>query len=227
MTHCLPNGVDACDAARRALELAESRSRRNAVERLAGLLRDQDADPTVAEALRLALQLLEPMRNADGVATSAGGSPADDAPPADEPGSASSPEPEGPAEEPPLDVTAALLEAEGLLDARDVVRARDALLALAIRQRALGRLDAALDACLVLMTIDPSDTQLQLEIAANQEARGWSGLAAEKVRLLGRLADLDADADALAAVKAFAARHGIPTDTSAVVAGSGEDARGD
>jgi hypothetical protein len=70
-------------------------------------------------------------------------------------------------------------------------------------------LDSALDACLVLMAIDPSDLVVQLEIAANQLARGWSGLAAEKVRLLGRLADLQADPQATRVVAAFAAAHGL------------------
>ena len=204
--------VDACDAARRALELAESRTRRRAVERLAGVLREQDAEPSVAGALRLAMQLLEPMYvapPADGAAGEApeaavdgGGTPPAGAPP--EPATAPEPAPE-----PALHPVAALLEAEALLDAGDVPAARAILLTLAGQQRATGRLDAALDACLVLMAIDPSDTDLQLEIAANQLARGWSALAAEKVRLLARLAELDADQGAANAVTAFSVQHGL------------------
>ena len=53
--------VDAMDAARRALGLAESRARRATVQRLASKLESQDADPSAAEALRLAMLLLEPL----------------------------------------------------------------------------------------------------------------------------------------------------------------------
>jgi tetratricopeptide (TPR) repeat protein len=198
--------VDACDAARRALELAESRTRRRAVERLAAVLREQDADPSVAEALRRAMQLLEPMHVAPPAAERASEIAADGA--AGQPLAGGELQP-APVEEPAIDPVAALLEAEALLDARDVAGARTILLALAGQQRTRGRLDSALDACLVLMAIDPSDTTLQLEIAANQMARGWSGLATEKVRLLARLAELDADQDAANAVTAFTVQHGL------------------
>ena len=228
--------VDACDAARRALELAESRTRRRAVERLAALLREQDANPSAAEALRLAMLLLEPMHGGStttppdagpGVRSEAGSpvealAAAGDAPA----GQGAIPTPALVPEEAPFDPAAALLEAEALLDARDVPAAREKLLDLAAQQRALGRLDAALDACLVLMAIDPSDAVLQLEIAANQAARGWSGLAAEKVRLLARLADLDGDATAAAAVAAFAGRHGFASEQDSTVPAPEPDAAG-
>jgi tetratricopeptide (TPR) repeat protein len=215
--------VDACDAARRALELAESRTRRRGVERLAAALRAQDADPSAAEALRLAMQLLEPMFVPSDAGRGQGS----------EPDAAAEGSPESAAEtatavvdEPALEPVTALIEAEALLDARDVAAAREVLLTLARHQRAMGRLDSALDACLVLMAIDPSDMVVQLEIAANQLARGWSGLAAEKVRLLGRLADLDADPSAAKAVAAFAAAHGLggaagPTADPASTSASG------
>lgn len=209
--------VDACDAARRALELAESRARRRAVERLAGLLREQDADPSAAEALRLALLLLEPMHAAAPVAESGPNAPAaggrtaavtGETVDADtlEPGTGIEP---SEVDHPRRDPISALVEAETLIDAGDVAAARAVLLPLAAQQRSLGRLDAALDACLVLMAVDPSDAALQLEIAANQLARGWSEVAAEKVRLIARLAELEGDSAATAAVAGFAALHGL------------------
>ena len=199
--------VDACDAARRALELAESRGRRRTVERLAALLREQDADPAAAEALRLAMQLLEPLRVAPRPAAP-DGDEIGAAAAADDPEAALVPA-EPVAEEHHLDAVATLLEAEAQLDANDLAGARTTLLALASHQRAMGRLDAALDACFVLMAIDPYDTELQLEVTANQLARGWSSLAGEKVRLLTRLAELDEDAAAAGAVATFVLQHGL------------------
>ncbi len=200
--------VDACDAARRALELAESRTRRRTVERLAALLREQDTDPAAAEALRLAMQLLEPVRVAPRQVAEDEGEIGSAAAESGDPGAASVPT-EPIAEEHPLDAVATLLEAEAQLDASDLAGARTTLLALASHQRAMGRLDAALDACFVLMAIDPYDTELQLEITANQLARGWSSLAGEKVRLLTRLAELDEDAAAAGAVAVFVLQHGL------------------
>lgn len=217
--------TDACDAARRALELAESRARRRTVERLTALLREQDADPTSAEALRLAMELLEPAgppsTGADdvGVASGIDDRPADapagtlTAPSGEAPAAPGAPAKDAAAEpaaaEPEIDLAAELVAAESMLDARDVAGARASLLAIAALQRGLGRLDAALDACLVLMAIDPSDSELQLEIAANQLARGWSALATEKVRLLERLAELNGDTEGLANLAAFATRNGL------------------
>jgi tetratricopeptide (TPR) repeat protein len=213
--------TDACDAARRALELAESRERRRSVERLAARLRALDADPAVAEALRLAMLLLEPVADLPADAGQGGpaeghagletasdelaGRPAVDADGAedradDEPGSEAAV---------PADPGAVLAEAQALLDAGDVPGARTSLLALAAGLRRSGRLDAALDACFILMAIDPSDTAVQLEVAANQVERGWTVLAADKVRLLARLAELDPGGADAEAVARFAARHGL------------------
>ena len=56
---------------------------------------------------------------------------------------------------------------------------------------------------LALLTVAPSDHRLQLAIATIQADQGWSEAAAEKLRLLARLADLDDDAVARSAVAAF------------------------
>ena len=51
--------ADACDVARRALELAESRGRRKGFAALVGRLREVSADPAAAEALERAMSVLE------------------------------------------------------------------------------------------------------------------------------------------------------------------------
>ncbi len=191
--------AEACDAARQALELAESRSRRRTVERLVGRLRELVTDPAAIEALGQAVRLLEPAG-----ATSEGSSV-----PATTPA-------------PPVDPVTALREAERHLDAGDLAAARPLLLALSEAERAAGHLDAALDACLILLTINPSDPAVQLEIAAVQVARGWTATAAEKVRLLARLATLDEDPEASAAIVAFSREHRLAPDepTAGPVPGS-------
>ena len=222
--------ADACDAARRALELAESRTRRRTVERLATRLRDLDADPAAADALRLALQLLEPMGSGVGGASrpveaaARGGTPGTelgeaDAGPidADAANAAAEPEPAAepavdPAAEPAVDPAVRLALAEAMLDSGDIEGARAALLELSREDRAAGRLDAALDACFLLMVLDPSDASVQLELAAIEMARGWTVLAGDKIRLLQRLALLEDDAPAGAAIAAFAASHGLASD---------------
>jgi DNA-binding SARP family transcriptional activator len=99
--------------------------------------------------------------------------------------------------------------ADGLLDAGDITGASERYLALAALHRAAGRPDAAMEACLALLTVAPSDHRLQLSIAAIQADQGWEEAAAEKLRLLARLADLDDDAEARAAIAAFPAVPGV------------------
>lgn len=183
---------EACDAACEALDIAESRARRRIVERLAKQLRSQDGDPMAAEALARAAPYLESAGVLD----------------EQEPGSAPGEPVEAPAPA-PFDPVAARMEAEGLISSGTTGRARTLLLSIAEAERAAGHLDAALDACLILMTVDPADPAVQLEIAANQAARGWMDLVRHKVALLGRLAELDSSAEAAATIQAFARDHGI------------------
>lgn len=225
--------TDAADAARRALELAESRTRRREMERLGGLLRDSGEDRQVVDALDRALRVLEAVESpADRTAASAStaaetaaaspaepevttepvATPAREAatePAAPEP---AAPEPEG-APEPAVRVQPdpAVLRAvaDALLDSGDIAGAGERLLALAALHRTAGRHDAAMDACLALLALTPADYRLQREIAAIQLERGWTGAAIEKLRLLARLADLDGDAAARAAIAAFAAERGL------------------
>ena len=68
--------ADATDAARRALELAESRGRRVTVRQLAERLRAESSDPAAAEALASAMRLLAgPAVVSEPVADGAGGQP--------------------------------------------------------------------------------------------------------------------------------------------------------
>lgn len=203
--------TDACDAARRALELAESRSRRHEVERLGALLRERGEEGPAVDALDRALRVLETveMPTSGRAATVT----------ADEPAvtqeelaaSPGPPETVPPGPEPAWVPDPAVLRAvaDGLLDSGDVAGAGERYLALAALHRAAGRHDAAMDACLALLTVAPSDHRLQLAIAAIQADQGSSGTAAEKLRLLARLADLDDDAAAGAAVAAMASELGL------------------
>ena len=159
------------------------------------------------------------------------GAPAE--PAAAEPDVASEPEPEGaelvepeplvepetvePPVEPPVEprarfhVVAARAAAESLLIAGDHQRARPLLLRIAEAEREAGRLDAAIDACLILVTINPADTAVQLELATIQAARGWIDLARDKIALLTRLADLNDDPDAQALVQGSAVVRDLAT----------------
>lgn len=212
--------TDAADAARRALELAESRSRRREMERLGGLLRDSGEDRSAVDALDRALRILEAVDASAG--RSAGAAPAEAASTADsrtdaverspEPAPASEPIPESEAPPPPPDPAVLRAVADALLDSGDLAGASERLLALAALHRTAGRHDAAMDACLALLAMTPSDHRLQREIAAIQLDRGWTTAAIEKLRLLARLADLDGDAEARAAVVAFAAERGLEPD---------------
>jgi tetratricopeptide (TPR) repeat protein len=226
--------TDAADAARRALELAESRSRRREMERLGGLLRDSGEDRSAVDALDRALRILEAVDASAGrsAGTLAAGEAAagvgDSAVPGREPGTAPEPEADLPAEsepgpepEAPSEPDLAVLRAvaDALLDSGDLAGASERLLALAALHRAAGRHDAAMDACLTLLAMTPSDHRLQREIAAIQLDRGWNSMAVEKLRLLARLADLDGDVEARAAIAAFAAERGLEPPPGAVPPG--------
>jgi len=226
--------TDAADAARRALELAESRSRRREMERLGGLLRDSGEDRSAVDALDRALRILEA---ADASAGRSAGAPAADAAPvgveesavpAPEPGTAPEPDVDLPAEPGPgpepeapsvPDLAVLRAVADALLDSGDLAGASERLLALAALHRAAGRHDAAMDACLTLLARTPSDHRLQREIAAIQLDRGWNSVAVEKLRLLARLADLDGDVEARAAIAAFSAERGLEPPPGAVPPG--------
>lgn len=165
--------ADACDTARRALELVESRERRRQVERLARILRDSPPDETSAAALERALPMLERVAPA----------------PVDEPELVESAAPPA-----PVDPAVAVAQAEASLDAGDDAAARDLLIRAAYAQREIGHVDAAIDACYLALAVAPADPELHVVLAELYLERGWVAPAAEKLLLLGRLVELTGDA---------------------------------
>ncbi len=83
--------------------------------------------------------------------------------------------------------------AEAELYAGNLQAAHEGLLAAARAHRRAGRLVAAVDACDLAIGLAPADPELHLLLAELYVDRGWRTLAADKILLLGRLADLDGD----------------------------------
>jgi tetratricopeptide (TPR) repeat protein len=191
--------ADACDASRRALELAESRVRRRQVEAIAARLRaESPGDEAAQRALDLALRVLDPAASLHApTAESTAGNARSEAPldvvaeSEQAPPSQSEPEPVPE----PIGLGIALgAAAEAALFAGDLAAAQEGLLAAARAHRRAGRLVAAVDACYLAISITPADPDLHLLLAELYLDRGWRSQAADKLLLLGRLADLDADA---------------------------------
>ena len=179
--------ADACDVARRSLELAESRGRRRQVEGLVARLRETTGDASATAALERALSVLDsvpgvaPRPTAGAAAMDQGAVPDDGelaitmAPPA-------------------LDPALLTLAVEEALEAGDLDEARRRALVAAVGHRAVGQFHAAMDACYQALAILPSDPDIHLLLAELYLDRGWSGPAADKLVLLGRLAQLTGDA---------------------------------
>jgi len=90
--------------------------------------------------------------------------------------------------------------AEAAVDLGIPAPAVDALLDLAALHARDGRIDAALDACYSAVGFDPDSVALHLMLAQLYAGRGWATLADDKLRLLERLAHLDGDRVAIAAI---------------------------
>jgi tetratricopeptide (TPR) repeat protein len=112
-----------------------------------------------------------------------------------------------PLEGPPPDPEALLAEAAELIAAGDPAAARDRMLIAVMVHRAAGRLDAALEICLQLLTTAPGDPQVHLAIANLQLDHGWTGPAREKIDLLLRLTSLTGDTQAEADVHGLASER--------------------
>jgi tetratricopeptide (TPR) repeat protein len=110
--------------------------------------------------------------------------------PVAEPEAEPEPEPE-PEPAPPPDPVAMAVEAEQLLDAGDTAGAKDRYLAAAAEFEREGLTAAALDACYVALAFAPDDAELHLRLVELYLAAGWTGPAADKLALLGRLTELD------------------------------------
>ena len=95
---------------------------------------------------------------------------------------------------PPPDPSLLTLAVEEALEAGDLDEARRRALIAAIGHREVGQFHAAMDACYQALAILPSDPDIHLLLAELYLDRGWRGPAAEKLVLLGRLAQLNGDA---------------------------------
>jgi tetratricopeptide (TPR) repeat protein len=84
----------------------------------------------------------------------------------------------------------------------------DRVLDLAAAYRHEGRIDAALDACYLALSISPDDLDLHLALVELYDDRGWRGLADEKLDLLDRLAAFDEAGEAAARVGAARSLRG-------------------
>lgn len=178
--------ADACDVARRALELAESRGRRKQVQSLVERLRGSTSDPSAAEALERALSVLE----ADP------GTPAEAATgPAEEPAvPAAQATPAPPVKlVPPPDPLALARAFDIAFDAGNLDEARKQAVAGAAAHRAVGQFHAAIDACYQALAIAPADPSVHFALAQLYLDRGWRSLAADKLVLIGRLTELTGD----------------------------------
>jgi len=174
----------ACDVERQALELAESRGRRKHIESLAAKLRTAaPEDAAAADALQRAVGILE---SGPGVAPRAARTNSDgtDADASDGPAGVP----------PPPDPSQLTLAVEESLELGDLEEARRRALIAAIGHREVGQFHAAMDACYQALAILPSDPDTHLLLAELYLDRGWRGPAAEKLVLLGRLAQLNGDA---------------------------------
>jgi len=178
--------ADACDTARRALEQAESKTRRRHVEALARTLERTIGDRASEVALSRALKVLE------GTLPALSHVPVRRVPPraaiVEQPGPPPETVPPGETELPAL-----MAEAEAAIAVGDVATACDRLLAVAGIHLAAHRLEAALDACYQALAIAPAATDIHLALVEAYAARGWFAPAQEKLLLLARLLDLDGD----------------------------------
>ena len=85
------------------------------------------------------------------------------------------------------------LAVEESLEAGDLDEARRRALVAAVGHREVGQFHAAMDACYQALAILPSDPDIHLLLAELYLDRGWRGPAADKLVLLGRLAQLTGD----------------------------------
>jgi len=175
---------DACDTARRALELAESRARRRHLEGLVAELRGWSSERGGEEELARALRTLEapfgaaaaPDPALDAAAEAAGAELADL-------------EPELPPE-PTIDAGGLSIAIEAAVESGDPATVHQVVLDAVALMRRAGLLDAAIDACQLGLTVAPSDPDLHLALAELDLDHGWADAAADKLVILDRYVEL-------------------------------------
>jgi tetratricopeptide (TPR) repeat protein len=204
--------ADACDAARRALELAESRGRRRLVEALVTRLSTASEDPAAASALERARRIIDVHAVATPVTSSDPGvaaTPADDAQPL---GTVidSDPAP-GSDRLATVDPLRHRRAFEAAIDAGNIEAARREAVAAANAHRAVGAFNASIDACYEALAVAPGDPAIHFALTQLYLDRGWRTLAADKLVLIGRLAEMSGDRATLARLCDLAARR-FPDD---------------
>lgn len=201
--------ADACDVARRALELAESRGRRRLVQDLAGRLRENLVDDAAAQALERALSVLEVERvsSSPEIQPAAASADAADAAGAVE----AEPTPPPAPLAPPPDPVAIRLAFEAALAAGNLDEARKQAVATSVADRHFGQFHASIDACYEALGFAPADPGIHFALAQAYLDRGWRQLAADKLVLIGRLAQLTGDSASLARLCDLATRR-FPED---------------
>ena len=225
---------EACDATRRALDLAEQKARRRRFQELTRRLRLQAGDQVaeVLPALPTANRAMEPETGgpamaalpltaavepsaAMGAAREPAG-PTADAPARSLPMAAAAIVPaavQAAVVGPPPDPLTSVARAEAAFDAGDLVTAREAYLAAAAVFEANGLHTAALDTCYSVLAFAPDDPDVHLRLVELYLELGWNAPVADKLALLGRLARLDGRSDAtLARIVELAADH-FPDDS--------------
>ncbi len=104
-----------------------------------------------------------------------------------------------------VDPGALTLAVEAAIDAGNLDETRRTAV-LAVRgHRSLGQLHAAIDACYEALAIAPADPEIHLALAELYLDQGWRTLSADKLVLLGRLAELTGDSAARARLCALVA----------------------
>lgn len=175
---------EACDVARRALDLAESRNRRQGLEAMVERLAAA-GDPS-------ATAMAETLDAFDGSARATARVAAAEA----------KRDPRRAVLTAAAVMTAA---AEAALDGGDPDEARRNYLEAAAAQRSIGNLHAAMDQCYQALAISPADGAVHLALTELYLDRGWRTPAADKLVLLGRLSDLGGDDLTLARLCTMAA----------------------
>jgi tetratricopeptide (TPR) repeat protein len=213
---------DACDTARRALELVESRARRRHLEAIVAELTSWPTEHIVEDHLARAHKALEAIVARPAAPAAAGPIAADPIQAADptEPAQAAGPvEGEGavtdlilePVAEPPPDPGALSLAVDAAVATGDVGIVHAAVLDAVARLRQGGLLDAAVDACQLGLTVAPADPDLHLALAELDLDHGWDAAAVDKLVLLDRYVILTGDDPARKRLHDLAAER-LPDD---------------
>jgi tetratricopeptide (TPR) repeat protein len=156
---------EALDLIGDALDLAEARSRRAALQAM--------VDTTVGDVANVATVAAALARAQARLAGPVG--------------------PEPPPPPPPFDPAAAMAAVESAAATRDPAATREAALAAAHGFRAGGLHHAAIDACYQALATNAADPDLHLTLAELYVDRGWRTLAGDKLVLLSKLVDLAHD----------------------------------